>query len=130
MGYAFQVGGVAVEGVGQGAGPKKKTLKRLGGRAPRAHPPPTSPSPQFVTLAGFHALNYSMFNLAKGYAESGMSAYVGLQQAEFGSEKDGYTATKHQREVGTGYFDLVTETVTSGTSSTLALAGSTEADQF
>lgn len=85
---------------------------------------------QFVTLAGFHALNYSMFNLAKGYAESGMSAYVGLQQAEFGSEKDGYTATKHQREVGTGYFDLVTETVTSGTSSTLALAGSTEADQF
>ena len=85
---------------------------------------------QFVTLAGFHALNYSMFNLAKGYAESGMSAYVGLQEAEFGSEKDGYTATKHQREVGTGYFDLVTETVTGGASSTLALAGSTEAHQF
>ena len=85
---------------------------------------------QFITLAGFHALNYSMFNLAKGYAESGMSAYVGLQEAEFGSEKDGYTATKHQREVGTGYFDLVTETVTGGASFTLALAGSTEAHQF
>jgi isocitrate lyase len=85
---------------------------------------------QFVTLAGFHALNYSMFNLAKGYGERGMEAYVELQSAEFAGEKDGYTATKHQREVGTGYFDLVTETVTSGTSSTLALAGSTEADQF
>ena len=69
-------------------------------------------------------------SLAKGYAESGMSAYVGLQEAEFGSEKDGYTATKHQREVGTGYFDLVTETVTGGASSTLALKESTEAHQF
>ena len=85
---------------------------------------------QFVTLAGFHALNYSMFNLAKGYGERGMEAYVELQSAEFAGEKDGYTATKHQREVGTGYFDLVTETVTGGTSSTLALAGSTEAHQF
>ncbi len=85
---------------------------------------------QFVTLAGFHALNYSMFNLAKGYGERGMEAYVELQSAEFAGEKDGYTATKHQREVGTGYFDLVTETVTGGTSSTLALVGSTEAHQF
>ena len=85
---------------------------------------------QFVTLAGFHALNYSMFNLAKGYGERGMEAYVELQSAEFAGEKDGYTATKHQREVGTGYFDLVTETVTGGASSTLALAGSTEAHQF
>jgi len=85
---------------------------------------------QFVTLAGFHALNYSMFNLAKGYAESGMSAYVGLQEAEFAAEANGYTATKHQREVGTGYFDLVSETVTGGASSTLALKGSTEEHQF
>jgi isocitrate lyase len=85
---------------------------------------------QFVTLAGFHALNYSMFNLAAGYAESGMSAYVALQEAEFAAEKNGYTATKHQREVGTGYFDAVAETVTGGLSSTLALVGSTEAEQF
>ena len=90
---------MAVEGVGQGAGPKKKTLKRLGGRAPRAHPPPTSPSPQFVTLAGFHSLNHSMFELAAGYAKRGMSAYSELQTAEFASEGAGYTATKHQREV-------------------------------
>jgi isocitrate lyase len=85
---------------------------------------------QFVTLAGFHALNHSMFELARGYAESGMSAYVNLQEAEFASEASGYTATKHQHEVGTGYFDLVTETVTGGAGSTMALAGSTESEQF
>ena len=85
---------------------------------------------QFVTLAGFHSLNFGMFNLAKGYAERGMSAYVELQTAEFAGEKDGYTATKHQREVGTGYFDLVSETVSGGASSTLALKESTEAHQF
>jgi isocitrate lyase len=85
---------------------------------------------QFITLAGFHALNYSMFTLAKGYRERQMSAYVELQEAEFGSEKDGYTATKHQREVGAGYFDAVTQTVTAGQSSITALAGSTEEEQF
>ena len=85
---------------------------------------------QFITLAGFHALNYSMFTLAKGYRESQMSAYVQLQEAEFGSEKDGYTATKHQREVGAGYFDAVTQVVTAGQSSITALAGSTEEEQF
>ena len=85
---------------------------------------------QFITLAGFHALNYSMFTLAKGYRESQMSAYVALQQAEFGSEKDGYTATKHQREVGAGYFDDVTQTVTGGQSSVTAMKGSTEEQQF
>ena len=85
---------------------------------------------QFVTLAGFHALNHGMFELAHGYAESGMSAYVKLQEAEFASETSGYTATKHQHEVGTGYFDLVTETVTGGVGSTMALAGSTESEQF
>jgi isocitrate lyase len=85
---------------------------------------------QFITLAGFHALNYSMFTLAKGYKESQMSAYVALQQAEFGSEKDGYTATKHQREVGAGYFDDVTQTVTAGQSSVTAMKGSTEEQQF
>ncbi len=85
---------------------------------------------QFVTLAGFHALNYSMFQLAKGYKASQMTAYVALQQAEFDSEKDGYTATKHQREVGAGYFDDVTQTVTAGTSSITALKGSTEEAQF
>jgi isocitrate lyase len=85
---------------------------------------------QFITLAGFHALNYSMFTLAKGYRESQMTAYVKLQEAEFGSEKDGYTATKHQREVGAGYFDAVTQVVTAGQSSTTALAGSTEEEQF
>ena len=85
---------------------------------------------QFITLAGFHALNYSMFTLAKGYRESQMSAYVALQQAEFASEKDGYTATKHQREVGAGYFDDVTQTVTGGRSSTTAMKGSTEEQQF
>ena len=85
---------------------------------------------QFVTLAGFHALNYSMFQLAKGYKQSQMTAYVALQQAEFGSEKDGYTATKHQREVGAGYFDDVTQAVTAGQSSITALKGSTEEAQF
>ncbi|MFU8895512.1 MAG: isocitrate lyase [Gammaproteobacteria bacterium] len=85
---------------------------------------------QFITLAGFHALNYSMFTLAKGYRESQMKAYVELQEAEFASEKDGYTATKHQREVGAGYFDAVTQVVTAGQSSLSALAGSTEEQQF
>ena len=85
---------------------------------------------QFITLAGFHALNYSMFELAKGYKEDQMTAYVKLQEAEFAAEKDGYTATKHQREVGTGYFDTVTQVIQGGTSSTTALAGSTEEAQF
>jgi isocitrate lyase len=85
---------------------------------------------QFVTLAGFHALNYGMFSLAREYKERGMSAYSDLQQAEFGSEADGYTATKHQREVGTGYFDLVTQVISGGLASTTALAESTEAQQF
>jgi isocitrate lyase len=85
---------------------------------------------QFVTLAGFHSLNYSMFHLAKGYSERGMSAYSELQNAEFASEDQGYTATKHQREVGTGYFDLVSKVISSGESSTLAMTGSTEEEQF
>jgi isocitrate lyase len=85
---------------------------------------------QFITLAGFHALNYSMFQLAKGYRETQMSAYVELQEAEFAAEKQGYTATKHQREVGAGYFDDVTTTVSGGTSSTTAMKGSTEEAQF
>jgi isocitrate lyase len=85
---------------------------------------------QFVTLAGFHALNASMFELARGYATRGMSAYVELQESEFAMENDGYTATRHQREVGSGYFDQVLETVTGGTASTMALRGSTEAEQF
>jgi isocitrate lyase len=84
---------------------------------------------QFITLAGFHALNHSMFNLAKGYKERAMSAYVELQEAEFASEVDGYTATKHQREVGTGYFDVIS-TALNPDSETLALVGSTEAEQF
>ena len=84
---------------------------------------------QFITLAGFHALNYSMFDLAHGYAREGMSAYVKLQEAEFASEARGYTATKHQREVGTGYFDAVA-TIVNPESSTTALAGSTESAQF
>ena len=84
---------------------------------------------QFITLAGFHALNYSMFDLARGYAEEGMSAYVRLQDAEFAAEADGYTATRHQREVGTGYFDQVSSAINPD-SSTTALAGSTEAAQF
>ncbi|MEM1116513.1 MAG: isocitrate lyase [Bacteroidota bacterium] len=85
---------------------------------------------QFVTLAGFHALNYSMFDLAHGYAQGGMTAYSALQQAEFASEDRGYTATKHQREVGTGYFDRVRDVVTGGTASTGAMAASTEMEQF
>ncbi len=85
---------------------------------------------QFITLAGFHALNFAMFQLAKGYRETQMSAYVALQQAEFAAEKDGYTATKHQREVGAGYFDDVTTTVSAGTSSVTAMKGSTEEAQF
>jgi isocitrate lyase len=85
---------------------------------------------QFVTLAGFHALNHSMFELAKGYKARGMGAYSELQQREFDSEIDGYTATRHQREVGTGYFDEVTQLVSGGTASTTALKGSTEEDQF
>jgi isocitrate lyase len=84
---------------------------------------------QFITLAGFHALNYSMFDLAQGYAEDGMTAYVGLQEREFAAEARGYTATKHQREVGTGYFDLVS-TAIAPDSSTVALKGSTEEEQF
>jgi len=84
---------------------------------------------QFITLAGFHALNYSMYELARGYAAEGMPAYVRLQDAEFGAEASGYTATRHQREVGTGYFDLVTSAITPD-AATVALAGSTEAEQF
>jgi isocitrate/methylisocitrate lyase len=84
---------------------------------------------QFITLAGFHALNYSMFDLARGYAAEGMPAYVRLQDAEFAAEADGYTATRHQREVGTGYFDLVTSAITPD-ASTVALHGSTESEQF
>jgi isocitrate lyase len=85
---------------------------------------------QFITLAGFHALNESMFELAHGYAREGMPAYVELQEREFAMESKGYTATRHQREVGTGYFDLVAETISGGEASTLALEGSTEAAQF
>ncbi len=85
---------------------------------------------QFITLAGFHALNYSMFELARGYRERGMTAYSELQEAEFAMEEYGYTATKHQREVGTGYFDEVAQAIAGGTSSTTALAGSTEVEQF
>ncbi|NHI17527.1 isocitrate lyase [Microbacterium excoecariae] len=84
---------------------------------------------QFITLAGFHALNHSMFDLARGYAERAMPAYVALQNAEFAAEKSGYTATKHQREVGTGYFDLVSSALNPA-ASTLALVGSTESEQF
>jgi isocitrate lyase len=85
---------------------------------------------QFVTLAGFHALNYGMFDLARKYRDRGMAAYSELQQAEFAAEKDGYSATKHQREVGTGYFDQVAEVIAAGNASTLALEGSTEQEQF
>jgi len=84
---------------------------------------------QFITLAGFHALNLSMFDLAYGYARDGMTAYVDLQQAEFAAAERGYTAVKHQREVGTGYFDLVSSALKPN-SDTLALVGSTEAEQF
>jgi len=85
---------------------------------------------QFITLAGFHSLNYSMFNLAHGYARRQMSAFVELQEAEFAAADKGFTAVKHQREVGTGYFDAVTQTVQQGQSSTTALKGSTEEEQF
>ena len=85
---------------------------------------------QFVTLAGFHSLNHSMFELASGYRDAGMAAYSTLQQAEFASEKDGYTATRHQREVGTGYFDAVANALSAGQSSTTALKESTEQAQF
>ena len=85
---------------------------------------------QFVTLAGFHSLNLSMFDLAQGYKETGMQAYSQLQQREFACEPSGYEATKHQRFVGTGYFDLVAKAVAGGVSSTTALEGSTEAEQF
>ena len=85
---------------------------------------------QFVTLAGFHSLNHGMFELARNYKERGMSAYSELQQAEFTSEQHGYTATRHQREVGTGYFDEVAKVIAGGSSSTLALANSTEIHQF
>jgi len=85
---------------------------------------------QFVTLAGFHALNYGMFQLAQAYRTGGMSAYAELQDAEFAAEALGYTATRHQREVGTGYFDKVTQIIAGGAASTVALKGSTEAAQF
>jgi len=85
---------------------------------------------QFITLAGFHSLNYGMFNLAHGYAHRQMSAFVELQEAEFAAAAQGFTAVKHQREVGTGYFDAVTQTIQRGQSSTVALTGSTEEEQF
>jgi isocitrate lyase len=85
---------------------------------------------QFVTLAGFHTLNYSMFNLARGYSRRGMAAYSELQEAEFAAEAEGYTATKHQHEVGTGYFDAVAQILAGGECSTAALSGSTEEEQF
>lgn len=85
---------------------------------------------QFITLAGFHALNYSMFDLADRYRDLGMSAYVELQEREFAAERRGYTATKHQREVGAGYFDQVTQVISGGASSITALTGSTEEEQF
>lgn len=85
---------------------------------------------QFITLAGFHALNYSMYELARGYRERQMAAYVELQEREFAAEKSGYTATRHQREVGAGYFDDVTQTIAGGRSSVTAMKGSTEEQQF
>ena len=85
---------------------------------------------QFITLAGFHAVNLSMFELARGYGQEAMPAYVRLQEREFELEDEGYTATRHQREVGAGYFDEVLQAITGGTSSTLALKGSTEEEQF
>jgi isocitrate lyase len=85
---------------------------------------------QFITLAGFHALNYSMFELAHGYARNDMAAFVELQQKEFAAAEKGFTAVKHQREVGTGYFDEITQVVTAGKASTTALHGSTEDEQF
>jgi isocitrate lyase len=85
---------------------------------------------QFITLAGFHQLNFGMFELARGYRERQMSAYAELQQAEFAAESSGYTATKHQREVGTGYFDAVAMAITGGRASTTAMRESTEHAQF
>ena len=85
---------------------------------------------QFITLAGFHALNYGMFDLAHGYARRQMSAFVDLQEKEFAAAERGFTAVKHQREVGTGYFDTITQTIQGGQSSTVALKGSTEEEQF
>jgi isocitrate/methylisocitrate lyase len=85
---------------------------------------------QFVTLAGFHSLNHGMFELASGYRDRGMAAYSELQQAEFESEASGYTATRHQREVGTGYFDAIATAISAGQASTVALSESTEAAQF
>ena len=85
---------------------------------------------QFVTLAGSHALNYSMFQLAQGCRDRGMEAYAELQEAEFAAEKHGYSATKHQHKVGTGYFDGVAQVIAVGLSSTTALRGSTEREQF
>ncbi len=85
---------------------------------------------QFITLAGFHALNHSMFELARDFNNRGMTAYAQFQQREFSSESAGYTATRHQREVGTSYFDEVARVISDGTSSTTALEGSTESDQF
>jgi isocitrate lyase len=85
---------------------------------------------QFVTLAGFHSLNFGMFDLARLYRERGMAAYAALQEEEFGAERHGYSATRHQREVGTGYFDQVAEVISGGDASTLALDDSTEAQQF
>jgi isocitrate lyase len=85
---------------------------------------------QFVTLAGFHALNYSMFELAQGCCDRGMEPYTELQEAEFAAEKHGYSATKHQHEVSTGYFDDVAQVIAVGLSSTTALRGSTEHEQF
>jgi len=85
---------------------------------------------QFITLAGFHSLNYSMYELARGYAQDQMTSYVKLQEAEFAAEANGYTATKHQREVGTGYFDSITQVIAAGKSSLSALSGSTEEEQF
>ena len=85
---------------------------------------------QFVTLAGFHSLNHGMFDLARGYSQRGMAAYSQLQDAEFASEKDGYTATRHQREAGTGYFDAINIAVSGGETSTTAMGASTEAEQF
>jgi isocitrate lyase len=85
---------------------------------------------QFITLAGFHSLNYGMFNLAYGYARNNMTAFVEMQEAEFAAADKGFTAVKHQREVGTGYFDAVTQAIQGGQSSTTALHGSTEDEQF
>jgi isocitrate lyase len=85
---------------------------------------------QFVTLSGFHSLNYAMFQLATGYRDRGMGAYSELQQAEFAAEKNGYEAIKHQEFAGTGYFDLINEIASNGLSSTLGMTGSTESEQF